>query len=311
VSAAAETTPLAGEPPLRTRGHWHQAVRRLGRQPATIVAFVLLVALFVVGALANDLAPQGWNAIDLSSRWQNHSPMLSGWHLLGTDNIGRDVLVRTLYGLHDTEAAALLAALLATLLGVLVGGAAGYYGGWLDLLLMRLTDLLTAFPAMMLMLAAFVFLAPISATKVTLVFAAYMWTFVARVVRARIASLSVEEFVQAARALGASDARIFLKHLLPNAAGTLLASGTALIGQIVLLEATVEFFGFGFSSENRPTLGNLIADATSSGIGAYNFLDLGWWVWAGPAIVLVLVLVCTNLVGDGLDEALNPRAAHR
>ena len=312
MSAEAEAQPpLPAEPPPRARGRWQQALRRLGRQPATLVALVLLVGLFVAGALAPHIAPQGWNAINLSSRWANHPPILSGWHLLGTDNIGRDVLVRTLYGLHDTEGAALLGALLATVLGVFVGGAAGYYGGWLDLVLMRLTDLLTAFPAMVLMLAAFVFLAPMSATKATLVFAGYMWTFVARVVRARIASLSIEEFVQAARALGASDARIFFKHLLPNAAGTLIASGTSLIGQVILLEATVEFFGFGFSSANRPTLGNLIADATSSGIGAYNFLNLGWWVWAGPASVLVLILVCTNLVGDGLDAALNPRAASR
>ena len=308
MSAAAEARePLADEPRLRSRGHWQQALRRLSRQPGTIVAFILLVGLFVIGALAPQIAPQGWNAIDLSSRWANHGPTLSGWHLLGTDNIGRDVLVRTLYGLHDTEAAALAGALLASILGVTVGVLAGYYGGWLDLTLMRVTDLVTAFPAMVLMLAAFVFLTPMTTTRMTLVFALYMWTFVARAVRARIAPLATEEFVQAARAMGASDARIITRHLLPNAAGTIIAAGTSLIGGIILLEATVEFFGFGYSSQNRPTLGNLIADATSSGIGAYNFLNLGWWVWAAPAAVLVLILICTNLVGDGLDTALNPR----
>ena len=313
VSAGAEApTPLVAAPPPRARGRWHQALRRLGREPATLVALVLLVGLFVVGALAPHIAPQGWNAINLSSRWANHPPVLSGWHLLGTDNIGRDVLVRTLYGLHDTEGAALLGALLATLLGVLVGGAAGYYGGWLDLVLMRLTDLLTAFPAMVLMLAAFVFLAPMSATKATLVFAGYMWTFVARVVRARIAPLSIEEFVQAARALGASDARIFFK---PSAAER--GGNADRVGHVAhrpgrsCSRRPSSSSASASRSANRPTLGNLIADATSSGIGAYNFLDLGWWVWAGPASVLVLILVCTNLVGDGLDAALNPRAASR
>ena len=209
MSAAAEARePLADEPRLRSRGHWQQALRRLSRQPGTIVAFILLVGLFVIGALAPQIAPQGWNAIDLSSRWANHAPTLSGWHLLGTDNIGRDVLVRTLYGLHDTEAAALAGALLASILGVTVGVLAGYYGGWLDLTLMRVTDLVTAFPAIVLMLAAFVFLAPMTTTRMTLVFALYMWTFVARAVRARIAPLATEEFVDAARALGATDGRI-------------------------------------------------------------------------------------------------------
>jgi peptide/nickel transport system permease protein len=138
-----------------------------------------------------------------------------------------------------------------------------------------------------------------------------MWTFVARVVRARVASLLPEEFIQAARGLGASDARIFFRHLLPNAAGTIIVAATSTFGQIVLVEATTEFFGFGVNSLIRPTLGNLVAEATSSGIGAYNLLGLGWWVWMPPAVLLVLILICVNLVGDGLDAALNPRAARR
>ena len=101
------------------------------------------------------------------------------------------------------------------------------------------------------------------------------------------------------RSIGASDLRILVRHLLPNAAGTVVAAGTSLIGQIALLEATVEFIGFGVSSQVRPTL------------GSYNTLGLDWWMWACPAIVLVLILVCANLAGDGIDAALNPRAAAR
>jgi len=120
-------------------------------------------------------------------------------------------------------------------------------------------------------------------------------------------SRGADEFVQAARALGVSDRRIFFRHLLPNATGTVIVAATSLVGQIVLVEATIEFFGFGVASLVRPTLGNLIAESTSSGIGRYNVLGLGWWVWTAPAAVLVAILVCTNLVGDGLDAALNPR----
>ncbi|HVA30185.1 MAG TPA: ABC transporter permease subunit, partial [Gaiellaceae bacterium] len=117
--------------------------------------------------------------------------------------------------------------------------------------------------------------------------------------------------VEAARALGASELRILVRHLLPNAASAVIVATTALVGQIMLVEATAEFFGFGVNSLVRPTLGNLIADSTAGGIGRFNVLGLGWWVWATPAVVLVLVLVCVNLVGDGLATALDPRAARR
>jgi peptide/nickel transport system permease protein len=294
---------------VRSRGYWRQALRRLLRQPVTLGALVVLVGLFVAGALAHELAPQGWNDINLDHRWQNHPPTVASGHVFGTDNIGRDILVRTLWGLHTSEQTALVGALIATVLGIAIGGLAGFYGGWLDGTLMRLADLVTGFPVLVLMIVAFVFLEPVTVWKATIVFAFYMWTFVARVVRARVASLRPEEFVQAALALGASDARIFFRHLLPNAAGIVIVAATALIGQIILVEATIEFFGFGVNSLVRPTLGNLIAESTSSGIGIFNVLALGWWVWTLPAAVLVVILVCANLVGDGLDEALNPRAA--
>jgi ABC-type dipeptide/oligopeptide/nickel transport system permease subunit len=306
MDVSAETAFLDQEDRARSRGAWSQALQRLRHQPATLVALAALVAIFVVGGLAPVLAPQGWNSIDLAARWQNHPPTVAGWHLFGTDNIGRDVLVRTLYALHTSEQAALLAALLATLLGVACGGLAGYRGGWPDVLIMRLADLIGTFPALMLLLAAYVFLQPVTIGKATVVFTLYLWIPVARIVRAHFASLREAEFVHAARSLGASDARIFFRHLLPNAGGTIVIAASALLGQVIMLEATVEFFGLGVPSQIRPTLGNLIGDVTQSGIGPFSQLGLGWWTWAGPAGLLVIVLVCANLIGDGIDAALNP-----
>lgn len=287
------------------------ALRRLGRQPAGLVAVAVLVALLVVGGLAHEIAPQGWNAINLAPRWMNHPPTLSGNHFLGTDNIGRDTIVRTLWGLHDTESVALIGAAVAIVIGVLAGGVAGFYRGWADAVLMRFVDLVTAFPVIVLMLVVFAILEPVTTTKATIAFSLYMWTFVARVIRGRLIILGGEEFVDAARALGASDLRIFFRHLLPNATGTLVVAATSMIGQILLVEATVEFFGFGVNSLIRPTLGNLTAEATVSGIGNFNSLGLGWWVWMGPAATLVLVLLCVNIAGDALEAALNPRLARR
>jgi peptide/nickel transport system permease protein len=317
VAEVADTRlPPQPDPVVRTRGYWALTVRRLIKQPLTVLALAALIALLGAGALAGQLAPQGFNDLHLADRWRNHAPILDGWHLLGTDNIGRDVLVRTLWAIHFSEQTALLAALAAAVLGLLIGGIAGARGGWLDVALMRLADLVTSFPALMLLYAAYLlifqlFHKPVTTGDATILFALYLWTVVARSVRAGVAALRNREFVEAARALGASETRIFFRHLLPNIAGTTLVAGTAVVGQVLALEATVEFFGLGVPSAVQPTLGNMIGDATSSGIGPYNDLSLGWWTWGFPALALVLILVCVNLVGDGLDAALNPVSRRR
>ena len=218
------------------------------------------------------------------------------------------MLERTVWGLHDSETTALLGALLAAAIGVVVGAAAAMYGGFLDVVVMRFAEFATTFPVLIMMIAAFAYLEPISLPKAILIFAFYLWAFIARVVRARIRTLLPEEFVDAARAMGASDLRILVRHLLPNALGVVIIATTSLVGQIALIEATAEFFGFGVNSLVKPTLGNLIADASSGGISQYNLLNLGWWVWGMPAIVLAVLLVCLNLLGDGLERALDPRS---
>jgi peptide/nickel transport system permease protein len=299
--------PAPAEPAVRRRSFWRHAARRLVRQPVTLVSFLLLAAILVAGELAPQLATKGWNDIDLSDRWRNHAPTLHG-HVLGTDNIGRDVLARLLWGIHYSEQTAIVGGLAATLLALAVGTLAGYYGGWLDAILMRIADLVTGFPVLVLLITAFVWLNPVTVWDATLVFSLAMWPFAARVFRARAVSLGAEEFVQAARALGASNARIVVRHLLPNAAGAIIVSATTLTGQILLIESTAEFFGFGVKSVTRPTLGNLLGEAATGGIGIDNPLGLGWWTWAPPTVVLIVLLACVNLVGDGLDAALNARA---
>lgn len=280
--------------------------RRFRRQRLAVVALVVVVGIFAVGALASTIAPQGWNDLDLDPVWQNHPPTTTSGHLLGTDNIGRDVLVRTVYGIRATERDALLAALLATAVGVLVGCLAALRGGWLDAFLMRVSDLVTSFPALMVLYAVYIFVEPVTLTKTTLVFGLYLWTYVARAVRAHVVALGANEFVDAARALGASELHVLRRHLLPNAAGTVVAAATSLVGQVVLLEATLEFFGLGVPSQVEPSLGSLIGDAAATGIGAFNQLGLGWWVWVAPATALAAIVICVNLVGDGLDAALDP-----
>jgi ABC-type dipeptide/oligopeptide/nickel transport system permease subunit len=280
--------------------------RRLARQPVTLVAGFILTAIFVAGALVPQYTPPVAH-IHLSQRWLNHPPMLSGWHVLGTDAIGRDMLIRTLYGLHTSEQSALAATLFATVIGVLLGGIAGYRGGWLDAFIMRITDLLGVFPALMLLLAVYTWWFPVTAWRASVLFALYLWVPMARVVRAEIASLREREFVQAALSLGANDRRIFFRHLFPNGSGTIIIAATSLLGLVFVLEATVEFFGLGVPSDLYPTLGNLIGDGQRNAFA----LGQGWWTWAGPAALLMVILVCVNLLGDGLADALRPARMRR
>jgi peptide/nickel transport system permease protein len=296
---------------VRRRGWWETSARRFFRQRVTVAAFALLVALLVIGAFPGTFARTGWNDIHLEANsWINARPTVHhGWaRLVGTDNIGRSVVQRTVWGLHDSETTAVEGALLAAVIGLLLGSLAALYGGVVDTVIMRVADFATTFPVLITMIAAFVLLQPISLTKAVLIFAFYLWGFVARVIRARVRTLLPEEFVEAARAVGASELRILVRHLWPNALGVLIVVTTSLIGQILLVEATAEYLGFGINSLVRPTLGNLVADYTQGGINHFNQLGLGWWTWVGPAGALVLVLVCLNLVGDGLERALDPRA---
>lgn len=292
---------------MTERRRWLWALRRFGRRPVAVGALVVLLLIVGASILQGQVAPYDWEAIDLRPEALNRGPTLWATHLFGTDHIGRDVLSRTIYGLHTTVEIGLAVAALALLIGVPLGLVSGYYGGWLDAFLMRVVDLVTAFPAVMLCLAAIVFFRPVWPHTLMIVLGLYMWTVVARVVRAQVVAMRESEFVDAARALGASDLRVFRSHLLPNVAGTVLVAGTSVLGQAILLDATIEFFNYGLPASRWPSLGNLIADVTfSGGLGLSGYRQLGWWTWAFPGLALVLLLICVNLVGDELDAALNP-----
>jgi peptide/nickel transport system permease protein len=292
------------------RGLLSLGLRRFARKWVAVAALVVLIAIVAAGALATVLAPLGWNMINLTEGGPHQAPSFS--HPFGTDAIGRDMLVRTLYGIRTTEVVALPATVLATLIGLVAGALAGYYGGWLDAFVMRVADLVTSYPAVVLTLAAIVYLRQAYPHNLVVIFTAIMWATVARVVRAHVATLRASDFVEAARALGASDTRILGRHLLPNIGGTVVVAATSLLGQIVLIDATVEFFSYGLPSSVSPSLGNLVADVAKMKFGLATGLDefaaaqAGWWTWVFPGLVLVLILVSVNLVGDALDAALNP-----
>jgi peptide/nickel transport system permease protein len=284
-----------------------RALRRLVRQPAAVAALAVLAVLGGVAVFQERVASYTWDTIDLRPFAVNRGPTLWEHHFFGTDVIGRDIFSRVVFGLHTTIEVGFAAAGIALAIGVPIGLAAGYYGGWFATVITAVTDLVTSFPAVMLSLAAIVFFRPVWPHTLMIVLGLYLWTTVARVIRSHTASTRANDYVDAARALGASDLRILRSHVLPNIAGTVLVAASSVLGYAILLDATIEFFQYGLPASRWPSLGNLLAEVTfSGGLGAFGYRQLGWWTWAFPAIGLTVLLTCINFLGDELDAALNP-----
>ncbi len=236
----------------------------------------------------------------------------SAQHLFGTDKLGRDQLSRILVALGQSLQVGLGVALLSTIIGVTVGSLAGFYRGWIDALLMRFTDLFLVLPALAVLLIAaknpepsffgLFDLPPATSTEgMILLLAALGWMPMARIVRGEYLSLREREFVEAARAAGAGGPRIILRHLLPNSVGPIVVFATLEVGLAILTEATLSFLGAGVQIP-AISLGNLIADAEDT-VGT----DLAYLILF-PGLVLFLIVLCANFIGDGLRDALDPRA---
>ncbi|MEJ2539043.1 MAG: ABC transporter permease [Gemmatimonadota bacterium] len=219
-----------------------------------------------------------------------------GEHLLGTDQLGRDVWSRLLFGARVSLSIAVAAVTLSVGLGVLLGGAAGYLGGWVDTLVMRTVDVILAIPRLVLLVAVIALLRP-SPGAIVLLLAATQWPAPARLVRAEILSLRERDFVEAARALGFSRWRILFRHLIPNALAPVLVAATLGVGHTVILEAGLSFLGLGVPL----SWGSLLRD------GQQRIFAGAWWLAVFPGLAIAWVTVAFNLLGDGLRDALDPR----
>src|SRR4051812_23754989 len=231
-------------------------------------------------------------------------------NLFGADPLGRDVFSRVLYGARVSLIVALVATALSMTIGLVVGLLAGYYRGWVDTVLSRLIDVLLAFPILLLALGiasacslgngCLGGLVKPGLTVVIFVIAFINWTYIGRIVRGQVLSLREKEFVEAARAQGASNTRIMFREILPNLVAPLIVYATLIIPQNILLEAALSFLGVGVQPPD-PSWGDMIADAT-------NVFDTAWWYMVFPGAALLLTVLAFNLLGDGLQDALNPRA---
>ncbi len=288
-----ESTAAAGLE-VEARSQWYYVRSRFVRHKLAVVGLFLLIAIFGSGFLAQWIAPYNYASIDLTHLLQPPNAQ----HLFGTDGLGRDYLSNVIWGIRTSAEVGVLVAILSSLLGLLVGALAGYYRGWLDNVLMRITDLVLTLPALAILLVFAALFGSGSQWRMTIILALFFWTGLARVVRGVYLSLREKEYVEAARAGGAGDLRIMFRHILPNTLGPIIVNGTLAVGAAILTEAALSFLGFGIKLPT-PSLGVLIAQQGET-------YPQDWWLTVFPGVTIVLVVLCVNFVGDGLRDAFDP-----
>jgi ABC-type dipeptide/oligopeptide/nickel transport system permease subunit len=297
------------------RGPWRQALARFRRRPLGMAAAAVFGAFVLVAVFAGSIAPYAAGRTFLQFMQRPQRPLVAH-HLLGTDVLGHDFLTELVFAVHQTVLSGLVCAAGATAVGVTVGALAGYYGGWYDAVVTWTTGVAVSIPAMAILVVVLIW-SNVAVTPLNdgLWLTAVLWTGVARVVRASVLSLRTRAYVDAAQASSASDLRILLRHLLPNAAGPIIVAATSLVAQAVVIVATVNYLGFSFDTAEKPTLGGLVSSATASTSGALvtgpTSLGALWWLYVFPAAALVVFLMSVAFLGDALDEALNPSARTR
>jgi len=291
-----------GEParPAEQRQDVRRVLRELIRNKAALLGLAILVLVTGSAVLASVISPADPLLQDVSVRLK--PPTLEGddgrSHLLGTDHLGRDILSRLIFGARVSLVIGISAVALAGTLGTLIGLVAGYRGGRIDDLCMRLTDTMLAMPFILLALAVIAVLGS-SLRNIIFVLGITSWVSYARVVRAEVLTLRTREFVAAAQALGGGGRRILFRHLLPNVLAPAIVIATLEVARMIILESALSFLGLGVQPPT-PTWGGMLADGRA-------YLSTAWWLATFPGLCIMLSVLGINLLGDWLRDVLDPR----
>jgi peptide/nickel transport system permease protein len=258
---------------------------------------ILLLIFLFIAVFAEQVSPYDPNSINTAYAMGKPQPPTQDY-LFGTDNYGRDYLSRTISGLRVSLFVGVTAVIFQMLIGIPIGALAGYFGGWVDNFLMRVTDIFLAIPSFMLLL---ILSGILGGTLFSLIFAigALNWMTVARLVRSQFLSLREQEFVMAARMIGASDWRIITRYLLPNTLSAIIVAATLSIPGAILTESSLSFLGLGVPPPDA-SLGNMLQSAQ-------QWIRTAWWMWIVPGATISLIVLAFNFVGDGLRDALDPQ----
>jgi peptide/nickel transport system permease protein len=283
-------------------GMWMLTWRRFRRSKLAVVALVyvgfvsvLAISAPMIASSSKSLIPFGPNDVDVANRL--HPP--DGQHRFGTDELGRDVLARMIHGARVSLTVGLLATAMALIVGSFFGAMAGYYGGAVDWLVSRLIEIVLCFPLLFLALAIVAFFGP-SVWTIMIALGLTTWTSEARYVRGEFLRIREMEFAYAARASGARDSRIILRHLLPNALAPVLVSASFGVAYAILTESALSFLGLGVPIPTA-TWGSILASAK-------DFIEYAWWLVVFPGVAIFLTVAAFNIIGDRFRDALDPRS---
>jgi peptide/nickel transport system permease protein len=277
---------------------WGQALRRgLRANPLLMVGGVAVLVIVAIALLAPVLAPFPGDAGSATHPFAVLHPP-SARHWFGTDQVGRDVLSRVLYGARISPLVAVIVLLIACVIGIPLGIAAGYFGGWVDEVIMRVTDIFLAFPSLLLALALAAVL-PTSLTSLTIAIAVTWWPWYTRLIRGQAASVAGRPYVDGCRALGVPRWRIILRHILPNSITPLIVQVSLDVGGVILTASALSFLGLG-AQDPTPDWGLMVSEGQT-------YFTTDWWVVTFPGIAILLTAFAFNLLGDGLRDLLDPK----
>ncbi len=282
--------------PSASASFWSLALRRFLRHRLAVAGLTVLGIVAMVAIAAPLLAPHSPTAIDGTAFRAAPSPE----HPLGTDSVGRDVLSRLIYAGRVSLTVGVLAVTMFVLIGTTIGAIAGYAGGTVDLALSRIMDVMLSFPPLIIILFAVSIFGRPSLWNIIIVLGLLGWPPVARLVRGQILALRQQDFVHAARAVGAADPAVVVRHLLPNAMAPVLVAATFGTANAILVEAALSFLGLGVQPPT-PSWGNMLTDAQSMTV-----LERMPWLWLPPGFMILISVLTINFVGDGLRDALDP-----
>jgi peptide/nickel transport system permease protein len=267
---------------------------RLFRDKLALTGLLIVLGFFVLSVTSQYIAPYDPSMIDVNKILSPPSKA----HLFGTDELGRDVFTRMLYGAGISLKVGFVAVGIAVIIGTVLGALSGYYGGLMDIIIMRFVDIMLCFPSFFLILAVIAFMEP-SIFNIMAVIGFTSWMGITRLVRAEFLSLKERDFVLAVKAMGASNARIIFLHILPNAMAPVLVSATLGIAAAVLTESALSFLGIGVQPPT-PSWGNMLTQGQ-------NVLGIAWWLSFFPGMAILVTVLGYNLLGEGIRDAIDPR----
>ena len=274
----------------------NEVLKRFLKNKLAVIGLVILTIFVLAAVFAPFITSFDRDSIDL----MNIESAPNSLHILGTDELGRDVFTRLLYGGRVSLGVTLCATVIQLLIGVSLGCISGFYGKWVDNIVMRVVDTVMCFPFFVIAITIAALFGA-SVWNIILIIGCLQWTGVSRIVRAKILSLKQSEFIEAARAMGLSSFEIISKHLLPNVLSPIIVNATLNVANGILMEAGISFLGLGVK-QPQPSWGNMLSAAQSMRVLQYE-----WWLWIPTGLLVFLSVLCINFVGDGLRDALDPK----